>query len=201
MPIVMAAASYDVALESMSQDISDWFWATAFGRRYAVGSNTVAVNDFRRLSGAGQPARELVIDREELREATKQANGALHRAFLCSLSASLSLPAGRRPDFYSIFRRDSLSSIDPPLHLRTMGFVTDHYDSPRSKIAELQFMPDSFDVESAMDPSEAAFESLFEERLNGLLSFLRERVSLGISVRTKLSDEDASLGMSGTEDD
>ncbi|MGL5824528.1 MAG: GmrSD restriction endonuclease domain-containing protein [Nocardioides sp.] len=180
--IVLAASSYDRDLASDRERVTDWFWATCLGGRYAVGSNTVAVADFRRFEGSKPVVESVSIDFAEFRDATKQANGALHRAFLCAMSSSLALPNGANPTFYSLIQRGAAQG-DPPPHLKTLGFVTDFWDAPAETVAPQLFLPEATDflLRGEVTHSEAA--DLFEYRLRALVNFISARVSVPVTVK------------------
>jgi hypothetical protein len=120
--------------------ITDWFWATCFGQRYNVGSNTRSVSDFKSLSRGISPiASEVSIAREDLLESNKKQFAALHRSVQCLILSGGprdvisgeelncdSLDSGALPPvrFASAFPRGFTSvSGEAGLHLRTLGLV------------------------------------------------------------------------------
>lgn len=107
--------------------IKRWFWRSSLTARYAVGSNTVAVSDFKRLeAGTFESSDPILLDWAIFRDATKQSAGAIHRAWLCALAASSgrlgddfeeSLPISR-----SLIPRDVREGTEVSPHLLTLGF-------------------------------------------------------------------------------
>lgn len=89
--VVLGALAWEGPLTSRQQHLDSWFWKAAFSGRYAVGSNTTAVTDFRLMrDGTSVPEsnRGFGIDVSDLVESTKQSSGALHRAWLCAMAAN-----------------------------------------------------------------------------------------------------------------
>ncbi|GAA4625776.1 DUF262 domain-containing protein [Cellulomonas oligotrophica] len=118
----------DQISESKALAIKRWFWRSSLTARYAVGSNSVAVADFKRLEGGAFEADDaIILDWGIFRDATKQSAGAIHRAWLCALATSsrrrdgdldASVPTPR-----SLVPRDVRPGPEVSPHLLTLGFA------------------------------------------------------------------------------
>lgn len=141
--IVLAAHLWsDQVSNSKAVAIKRWFWRSSLTARYAVGSNSVAVSDFKRLEGGTFDAGDAMnLDWGIFRDATKQSAGAIHRAWLCALAASSggqsedlesSVPSPR-----SLVPRDVRPGPEVSPHLLTLGFVLVSDDRSLAR----QFLP------------------------------------------------------------
>lgn len=132
---VLAAINFDVPLSENRKLIERWYWSTAVGRRYDEGSNTTAVADFKMLRNGIDPISDApYVVRELALESTRGQQGAFHRTFLNALGRSVLHSAGEelQPELVraaSVFERDAHPRLDPPLHLRSLGFYLGQIDS------------------------------------------------------------------------
>lgn len=138
---VLAAVNVDLPLEANSELIERWFWATAVGKRYDVGSNTAAIADFKLLKIGRDPIDiPPVIVRELALESTKAAQGSFHRTFMAATARALhkngQLPAGNSQEVRAIscFDRGDVRIGPPPLHLRTLSFYVNLVHDKSSKL-------------------------------------------------------------------
>lgn len=166
--VVLAAHLWTEAIsEQEALTIKRWFWRSSLTARYAVGSNTVAVSDFKRLqAGTFEASDPINLDWAIFRDATKQSAGALHRAWLCALAASsgergedleASLPIPR-----SLVPREVREGDHVSPHLLTLGFALVSDDQV---LLANQFLSPEFTVDA---------EVLFDERHRG--AFTRDRL-------------------------
>lgn len=123
--VVLGALALDGELEARRASLQGWFWRAVFSGRYSVGSNTTAVADFKALRlENGDVSRSFTIDQTSLLESTKQANGALHRAWLCAMAAKFRGDRGvvdGEIEARSIVKRGPVI-FDEPAHLLSLGF-------------------------------------------------------------------------------
>lgn len=179
MVIVVGALAWDACLQDRSRDIESWFWHSVFAGRYAVGSNTTAVSDLRKLmDDPGDLVSTIIIDREALLDSTKQSNGAMHRAWLCALAAAF-LEGGRGNasdlDAKSIVSRD-MGDSQQKLHLRTLGFCL-------SVSGELIDDGPFLDGLTKLDFQNDEILLKFKRRISLLRSFLGSRTGVDVSIR------------------
>lgn len=128
MMVVLGALAWDGPLgePARTRDIEAWFWRSAFSGRYAVGSNTTAVSDFKALrTSPSTMARDFSVDQASLLESTKQSSGALHRAWLCAMAAEYRRRIARFDDA-DFGARNVLKGVKPrddiSPHLLSLGF-------------------------------------------------------------------------------
>jgi hypothetical protein len=89
MAVVVAGVASTTNLMDRRRELVEWFWATAFGSAYDVASNTRAVADYDMLTGHREsPADVKQVSRATIIEGTRRKQGALWRAFMCSLAAN-----------------------------------------------------------------------------------------------------------------
>lgn len=126
--VVLGALAWDGSLGGRADALEAWYWRSAFSGRYAVGSNTTAVSDFkllRNIDGVSDPV-SFAIDKDDLLEATRQSSGALHRAWLSVMASSYR--RGRDPeeelelDARSVLPRGTEVS-GKQAHLLSLGFA------------------------------------------------------------------------------
>lgn len=123
---VLAALDREHRLDKIESLVSDWFWATAFGRRYDAASNTRAVRDYEDLVELKNPIESpLFLIRENAIEATRGQQGAWHRGYLCALAVDAtetnSIDWSRNVSARSVFSRGT-GGLKPALHLRSLTF-------------------------------------------------------------------------------
>lgn len=98
--VLLAALRWTQNLDAMVTEVKTWFWSTVFTSRYATASNTRIVSDYKSmLSGAimNADAHDIEVLESDLLECTKRSNGALHRAWICTLTAHYILESGTEP--------------------------------------------------------------------------------------------------------
>jgi hypothetical protein len=170
--------SADRALE-----IKRWFWLSSLTARYAVGSNTVAVSDFKRLEAGGIELSKFVLDWEMYRDATKQSAGAIHRAWLCALAASsgargdgldASIPTPRSLAPYEV-RAGSETSP----HLLTLGFAL---VSDEQSVLENQFLPSGQELTDPRLLDDTHRARFLRERLEHAARFIGEECAVRVTV-------------------
>lgn len=124
--VVLGALAWEVDLNASAPSLEAWFWMSAFSGRYASGSNTQAVADFKSLRMDPRSLRRpFLVDRRLLIESTKQSSGAVHRGWLCALAAQYVRSSGE------LLERDlgarsiaskSVSVFGVPSHRLTLTF-------------------------------------------------------------------------------
>lgn len=171
--VVLGALSWDEPLERShrNRDIEAWFWRSAFSGRYAVGSNTTAVSDFKTLRTASwNLPREFAVDEYTLLESTKQSSGALHRAWLCAMAAEY----GQRSHGVSesdLSARSILKGVGRPYaggvspHLLSLGFCL---------VSEGEVLRDGPFLPPADGPDPLDLEAFLLARAHRLVHFLSE---------------------------
>lgn len=195
--VVLAAHAWS---EPISPDqavtIKRWFWRSSLTARYAVGSNTVAVSDFKRLEANGFSSPEaFALDWELFRDATKQSAGAIHRAWLCALAAS----SGERGDDLeesvpkprSFVPRQVLPGKEASPHLFTLGFAL--FSDDQIPLAR-QFLPEHVGLHYGSLGDDAKRVSYFRKRLEGLAEFVGDQCNLPVSVSDDSSQAEGGRG-------
>lgn len=190
--IVLAANCWQAPPEpSEVLRLKRWFWSASLTSRYAVGSNTVAVSDYKLLiDGVADFGSSIRLDWPTFRDATKQSAGAVHRAWLCALASSLgerrSEIEGLEPIPRSLFSRtlNETGEVDPA-HLLSLGFVltSDHED------LGLQFLES--DIEEVLGHLQDAREreKVMFDRLQRAADFIGEECQVSVQVMTDSSEE------------
>lgn len=125
--VVLAALDWDEPIDERASALEAWFWRSALSGRYAAGSNTIAVSDFRRLREDVEVGRQpFAIDSPSLLESTKKSSGALHRAWLCALAAAYRQCCADYEDVElgarSVLPRGG-RAFDEEQHLLSVGFA------------------------------------------------------------------------------
>ncbi|MDQ0261032.1 hypothetical protein J2W20_002946 [Sinomonas atrocyanea] len=169
MMIVLAAYAWSGESFRHALILKNWFWASSFTGRYAVGSNTVAESDYKKLSAGTWLADGIRIDWPTLRDSTKQASGAIHRAWLCAVAAGAGRQLGQTlevPIPRSVLPRNAWAPDGPAPHLLTLGFVLE------TETREL--------LSSRMQPQEAVAATGINNSVS-LLRFLRDRAEQLVS--------------------
>ena len=196
---ILAAVNYDRPLASISDEVSKWYWATVFGQRYDVGSNTRAVSDFDALiSGKDPITRPPVLIEETLLEATRGQQGALHRGFLSAMGYEVVREHGwdlgpEGPiefDFrpVSLYPRGHGSGLEPPIHLRTLSFALSSRSRERSRRDAWEVpLLEAFDAER--DPLD-----VLGERLDRLHQFVSSRTGLHVRLISEEQWESEQFG-------
>ncbi len=150
-----------------------WFWQACLTSRYAVGSNTVAVADFKNLnSGRYRDATPFSVDWGILQESTKQSAGALHRAWLCALGASTNAGSDldiADPNPRSLIARDVREGGEISPHLLTLGFALVGEDGER---LPGQFLPADFSEDDVDLTDEARRPVFLKRRLQAAIDFV-----------------------------
>lgn len=174
--VVLGALAWDQPLESRAGLLQSWFWRASFSGRYAVGSNTTAVADFKGLrEGLVTQPTGFSIDRTTLLESTKQSSGALHRAWLCALAAAYRRQVGVDSEAElganTVLRRGPEVHGEPQ-HLLTLGFCLTH----RGEILDSGpfLRPPSIPEDTA---NRDAVEAFLNARTDSLLGFLSSACS------------------------
>lgn len=190
--IVLAANCWQAAPEpSDVLRLKRWFWSASLTARYAVGSNTVAVADYKLLTdGRSEFASEIRLDWQTFRDATKQSAGAVHRAWLCALARSLgewpSEVEGFEPTPRSLFyRKVDASGVVDPAHLLSLGFVL----SSDTEDLEHQFLPADSEEASLQTLNLQDRERLMFERLQLAADFISAECQVAVRVVTESSEE------------
>ena len=189
---VLTAINYDLPLRDQESSVKNWFWATGFGQRYWAASNTRAVSDYRALrDGSWSQDRSLPLERDSLRESTRQQQGALHKTFLALLANRLAVQGSGNLGGgeshtqyyeYSLFPRDA-GDWDPALHLRTFGFIVDASDREEDDWVAHEFVPRTW---QAMDPI-----SVIDGRANDVVEYLN--IAFGVRAHIVNQASGASL--------
>lgn len=128
--VVLGALAWDDPLEPRGRALEAWFWRATFSGRYAVGSNTTAVADFKALRvDPYSQARDFSVDVSALLESTKQSSGALHRGWLCAMAAMFTHrvveEAAGELGAISVLRK-GLGAFGEQQHLLSLGFCLTH---------------------------------------------------------------------------
>lgn len=193
--LVVVLAAYimsGIELSAREGELKNWFWSASFSTKYAVGSNTVAVADYRRMLAEEWPKRGFDIDWSLLRDSTKQSSGALHRAFLCAMAAAAA-GDGARLTVDSVVVRNVLGRYEaaggdrPRTHLLTLGFVL---DAPGYQISA-PFVPAGMQTRSG---NLEDLDELLRARAKLLVEFLQKE-SEGL-VRLIADPDSESVGVS-----
>lgn len=89
--VLLAALRWNQDLDANIGEVKDWFWRTVFTSRYATASNTRIIADYKEMLDDGitnTTVRNTEVLASDLLECTKRSNGALHRAWICALTAN-----------------------------------------------------------------------------------------------------------------
>lgn len=175
---VLTALDFERPLVESSNLLEQWFWMTGFGQRYWAASNTRSVADYKSLLRGEAPIKNnLSLNRSELKQSTRQQDGARHKAFLCLLgtiaSGGLDAAAGVGDAYdYSLFPRSH--DADPPWHLRSMGFVIALPEWNDEKGAQAQLLPSDY--------GDLAPDALIELRMELLVHHLASATNIKCSL-------------------
>ncbi|MFD6283959.1 GmrSD restriction endonuclease domain-containing protein [Micrococcus luteus] len=185
--IVLAALIADeFPVEDRIQSLKDWYWKACFSGRYASGSNTTAVSDYKTLTRGEIPSSAgFTVDQSSLMESTKQSSGALHRAWVSLLAHRASDCIEGNREF-----RISIETVIPrglvfngiPAHLLSLGF------SPTLQVADddgtLFERPDLVDpaLRGERISHEGELGEFLIERAQYLISALRREMDIPVSL-------------------
>lgn len=176
--------------------IKRWFWTSSLTARYAVGSNTVAVADFRRLeAGTFESSHSIHLDWSAFRDATRQSTGAIHRAWLCALAASsgeagldldLTLPNPR-----SVLPRIVREGSQVSPHLLTLGFVlvSDEHGLLKNQFLSSSLASGSYDLSSDELLTKESIESFTRDRLKRAATFIGNECEQQVQVLESSEEE------------
>lgn len=195
--VVMAAHIWSRDIDqSEVLKMKRWFWASCLTSRYAVGSNTVAQADYKQLGQEGDAfaGSRINLDWTVFRDATKQSAGAIHRAWLCALGASMeqsrqedaALPTPRS----LIPRGTHDKSTAAPPHLLTLSFIL---ASEHPEDLARQFL-DRDEIEGTPGPTAASLDKFLRARLDRAAKFIATECQLPVKVVSDLEDDLAGRG-------
>ncbi|MFQ6170953.1 DUF262 domain-containing protein [Oryzobacter sp. R7] len=190
--VVLAAHLWSEPIgDDKALTLKRWFWRSSLTARYAVGSNTVAVSDFKRLAVNGfQDTERIGLDWAVFRDATKQSAGAIHRAWLCALAASsgergddldASLPIPR-----SLVPREVRSGLEVSPHLLTLGFALISDDQTLLPNQFLPIDPAADEVDLSNDGHRATF---MRDRLERAAQFIGDQCRQRVEVVDDIEQE------------